>query len=171
MSLHLVFPTEIYEHEWQSIVKEFEDAGEKMTPYSLKASAADYIEYLRITRDVSNGVNLNGMVQADTYFLVNGESTRILGATNIRYALNDSLLNYGGHIGYGVRPSERRKGYAAKMLELALDICSAREIERVLLTCDKDNIASVKTILKNGAVLENEMQHDDKIVQRYWITL
>ncbi|MCK9524713.1 MAG: GNAT family N-acetyltransferase [Limnochordia bacterium] len=171
MSLRLVFPTENYENEWHSIIKEFEDAGEKMTPYSLKGSVDDYTEYLRITRDIANGVNLNGMVQADTYFLVNGESTRILGATNIRYALNDNLFSYGGHIGYGVRPRERKKGYAGKMLELALEICRTRGMERVLLTCDNDNIGSVKTMLKNGAALENEVQQENKIVQRYWITL
>ena len=171
MDLRLVLPTELYEDEWYSIVKEIEDAGEKMTPYSLKASTNNYEEYLRVTRDVSNGVNLNGLVPADTYFLVNGEETRILGAVNIRYVLNDSLLNYGGHIGYGIRPTERRKGYAAKMLELALAICGERGMKKVLLTCDKGNLGSVKTMMKNGAVLENEGQERGKTVQRYWITL
>jgi predicted acetyltransferase len=171
MNLRLVFPTEQYEDEWQSIVQEIEDAGEKMTPYSLKASTNNYEEYLRVTRDVSNGVNLNGLVPADTYFLVAGEDTRILGAINIRYVLNDYLLNYGGHIGYGIRPSERKKGYATKMLELALALCRQKGMEKVLLTCDKGNIGSAKTMSKNGAVLENEVEENGKTVQRYWITL
>ena len=171
MDLRLVLPTELYEDEWYSIVKEIEDAGEKMTPYSLKASTNNYEEYLRVTRDVSNGVNLNGLVPADTYFLVNGEETRILGAINIRYVLNDYLLNYGGHIGYGIRPSERKKGYATKMLELALALCRQKGMEKVLLTCDKGNIGSAKTMSKNGAVLENEVEENGKTVQRYWITL
>jgi predicted acetyltransferase len=171
MNLRLVFPTEQYEDEWQSIVQEIEDAGEKMTPYSLKASTNNYEEYLRVTRDVSNGVNLNGLVPADTYFLVAGEDTRILGAINIRYVLNDYLLNYGGHIGYGIRPSERKKGYATKMLELALVLCRQKGMEKVLLTCDKGNIGSAKTMSKNGAVLENEVEENGKTVQRYWITL
>jgi predicted acetyltransferase len=171
MDLRLVLPTELYEDEWYSIVKEIEDAGEKMTPYSLKASTNNYEEYLRVTRDVSNGVNLNGLVPADTYFLVAGEDTRILGAINIRYVLNDYLLNYGGHIGYGIRPSERKKGYATKMLELALALCRQKGMEKVLLTCDKGNIGSAKTMSKNGAVLENEVEENGKTVQRYWITL
>ena len=171
MNLRLVFPTELYEDEWYSIVKEMEDAGETMTPYSLKASTNNYEEYLRVTRDVSNGVNLNGLVPADTYFLVAGEDTRILGAINIRYVLNDYLLNYGGHIGYGIRPSERKKGYATKMLELALALCRQKGMEKVLLTCDKGNIGSAKTMSKNGAVLENEVEENGKTVQRYWITL
>ena len=171
MDLRLVLPTELYEDEWYSIVKEIEDAGEKMTPYSLKASTNNYEEYLRVTRDVSNGVNLNGLVPADTYFLVAGEDTRVLGAINIRYVLNDYLLNYGGHIGYGIRPSERKKGYATKMLELALALCRQKGMEKVLLTCDKGNIGSAKTMSKNGAVLENEVEENGKTVQRYWITL
>lgn len=171
MGLKLVFPTEFYRDEWHSIIKEIEDSGEKMTPYSLKSFTNDYTEYLRITQDISNGKNLNGIVQADTYFLVNDQNKRILGAINIRYSLNDYLFNYGGHIGYGIRPCERQKGYAGKMLKMALDICKEKGMDKVLITCDKSNIASSKTMLKNGALLENEVQEDDKIVQRYWITL
>jgi len=80
-------------------------------------------------------------------------------------------LNYGGHIGYGIRPSERKKGYATKMLELALALCRQKGMEKVLLTCDKGNIGSAKTMSKNGAVLENEVEENGKTVQRYWITL
>lgn len=171
MNLKLVFPTEIYKEEWHSIIKEFEDTGERMTPSSLKSFTNDYSEYLKITQDVSNGINLNEMVQADTYFIVNGQDKRILGAINIRYSLNDYLYNFGGHIGYGIRPTERRKGYGGKMLELALVICKNKGMDKVLITCDKDNIASARTMLKNGAVLENEVIENDKIVQRYWIEL
>lgn len=171
MNLRLVVPTETYENGWYSIVKEFEDAGEKITPYSLKAHANDYSNYLRITKDISNGVNLNGLVQADTFFLVDGKNAYILGAINIRYELNDYLFNFGGHIGYGIRPSERRKGYASQMLELALIICGAKGMEKVLITCDRDNIGSAKTIINNGAILENEVLEGNKVVQRYWIML
>jgi predicted acetyltransferase len=171
VDLKLVFPSEIYRNEWYSIIKEIEDAGEKMTPYSLKSFTDEYTEYLKITNDISNGVNLNGWVQADTFFLVNREEKRILGAINIRYSLNDYLLNYGGHIGYGIRPSERKKGYAIQMLKMALDICREKGMSKVLITCDRNNVASAKTMLENGAILENEVQENDKIVQRYWITL
>ncbi len=171
MNLELVFPSEKYENEWFSIIKEIEDAGEEMTPYYLKANKDNYEEYLKITRDISEGINLNRCVQADTFFLVKKGEQRILGAINIRYSLNDYLLNYGGHIGYGIRPSERKKGYATEMLRLALSICKEKGLDKVLITCDKDNIASAKTMLGNGAILENEVLEDGKIVQRYWITL
>jgi len=169
--MNLAFPTERYRDEWYDILKEIEDADEKIIPYALKSNTDDYSEYLKITKDFSNGVNLNGWVPAETFFLVDGENPRILGAVSIRYALTDYLLNFGGNIGYGIRPSERRKGYATEMLRLALDVCRSKGMGKVLICCDRDNIASAKTMLNNGAVLENEVREDDKEVSSYWIRL
>ena len=99
--------------------------------------------------------------------MVNG---KIVGTIAIRNYLNDSLMKSGGHIGYGIRPSERRKGYGAKMLALALKKCREFGVEKALVTCDKDNIASAKTAMKNGGILENELvEENGNIVQRYWI--
>ena len=94
-----------------------------------------------------------------------------VGAVNIRHYLNDALLRSGGHIGDGIRPSERRKGYATAMIALALEECKKLGIEKVLMTCDKNNIGSVKSIVRNGGVLENEIEDDGHIEQRYWIQL
>jgi predicted acetyltransferase len=109
-------------------------------------------------------------VTSNVYFaFVDG---KIVGTIAVRHALNESLMNNGGHIGYGIRPSERRKGYGAKMLALALYKCREFGIEKALVTCDKDNIASAKTVMRNGGILENEITEDDgNIVQRYWISL
>ena len=107
-------------------------------------------------------------VPNSTYFAV--VDGRLVGMTNIRHHLNEFLLNTWGHIGYGVRPSERRKGYATQILSLALIECRAFAIDKALVSCDKDNIASAKTILKNGGVLEKEInQADGSILQQYWI--
>jgi predicted acetyltransferase len=77
-----------------------------------------------------------------------------------------------GHIGYGIRPSERKKGYATMMLKLALEHCKKVGLEKVLLTCDKSNLASAKTIMKCSGVFENEeKQNDGDFLQRYWIEL
>ena len=109
-------------------------------------------------------------VTCTTYFAV--VDGRIVGTISIRHYLNDYLLMHGGHIGYGVRPTERRKGYGVKMLALALEKCPDFGIEKALVTCDKGNIGSAKTIIKNGGVFENEITEDDgNILQRYWITV
>lgn len=94
-----------------------------------------------------------------------------MGAVNIRHRLNEKLLKTGGHIGDGIRPSERRKGYATAMLALALEECKKLGIDKVLMCCDKDNIGSAKSIVKNGGVLENEVEEEGHIEQRYWIQL
>ena len=78
------------------------------------------------------------------------------------------LLN-GGHIGDGVRPSERRKGIATKMISLALDECKKLGIDKVLMVCDKNNIGSAKSIINNGGILENEIEVDGIVEQRFWI--
>ena len=102
-------------------------------------------------------------------FYLTDNTNRILGVVNIRHRLTDKLLIEGGHIGYGIRPSERRKGYATKILELALVEAKKLGIERALVTCDKENIGSAKTILRNGGKFDQENLYEGRIVQRYWI--
>lgn len=114
-----------------------------------------------------------GWVPDSQYLCVRNTDGHIVGMLDIRHALNDALLNYHGHIGYSVRFSERRKGYAKSMLALAKDICRSMGMEKVLVSCHKENTASAKTILKNGGVLDNEVvdHRNGEILQRYWITL
>ena len=91
---------------------------------------------------------------------------------DIRHYLNDRLLKDGGHIGDGVRPSERRKGYGTEIVRLALIECRKLGIDSVLMFCDKDNIGSAKTITKNGGVLEDEFVNEDGVIwQKYRIDL
>lgn len=90
---------------------------------------------------------------------------------HIRHKLNEYLFEFGGHIGYSVRKFEWRKGYAKEMLHLALEKCKDMNIGKVLITCSKENIASAKTIIYNGGVLENEISKGERITQRYWISL
>ena len=95
----------------------------------------------------------------------------MVGAVNIRHYLNEHFLAYGGHIGDGIRPSERRKGYATQMIGLALEECRKMGIKKVLMVCDRNNMGSAKSIMKNGGIPENELLEGDKIVQKYWIDL
>ena len=98
---------------------------------------------------------------------------KIVGMIQVRHELNDYLAQFGGHIGYSVRPDERRKGYAAQMLHDVLPYCRKIGLERVLITCNADNEGSRKTILKNGGVYENTVCEpgEECGTQRYWITL
>ncbi|MEI4649233.1 GNAT family N-acetyltransferase [Bacillus cereus] len=101
------------------------------------------------------------------------EKAELIGFVNIRHRLNEELLRESGHIGYSVHPNKRRQGYATKQLKLALDEAQKLGLQRVLITCDKVNIASAKTIQKVGGVLENEVvsSHTGEIVQRYWVEI
>ncbi len=101
--------------------------------------------------------------------VVDGE---IVGRVSVRFELNDYLLEHGGHVGYGVAPAHRARGYATEILRQALVILRADGVERVLVTCDDDNVASARVIEKNGGVLESispPQEGDNKFVRRYWI--
>ena len=111
----------------------------------------------------------DGFVPDSTFFCLDEERNILVGAVNIRHYLNDYLLMYGGHIGDGIRPSERRNGYGTAMIALALEECKKLGIEKALMVCDKTNAGSAKTILNNGGVLENEVIEEGKLKQRYWI--
>lgn len=96
----------------------------------------------------------------------------IVGTLNIRTNLDDFHLVYGGHIGYTVIPAYRKNGYATEMLRQALIICNAMKIDKVLITCDNINSASIRVIEKNGGVLEAKIVgKDGQVVRRYWIKL
>ena len=103
------------------------------------------------------------------YFLVD-ETDRVVGMIDIRQELNEYLRQVGGHIGYGIRPSERRKGYATLMLAEALKVTDALGISNVLVTCNEENIGSVKTIHNNGGREDESFTEDDgTVVRRFWI--
>jgi len=170
--MRLILPTEEYEQQWLDMIREMEAINDEIVPYALFFHQYNFQIFLEKTRDFRQGINLVDFVPATTYFLVEDKESRLIGAVNIRHKLNEGLLFSRGHIGYGIRPSEQRKGYAAEMLRLCLEKCREMGLAKVLVTCNKNNIASAKTILKNMGVLENEVI-DDKgiIVQRYWINL
>lgn len=133
------------------------------------ASFAAYLSFLKDSRD---GVDLTqGHVPSSSLFAFIGNE--IVGKVSIRHELNPHLEKVGGHIGYGVLPLHRGKGYASVMLKLALDYCRRLGFKRVLLTCDETNKASARVIEKNGGVLENVYDPNNGTSKkcRYWIEL
>ena len=108
-----------------------------------------------------------GFVTAHTFFAL--DKDKIVGIINARHELNDYLLNFGGHIGYSVRKSVRRKGYGKKMLNYASEFLFSLGLEKILITCDKNNIASKCTIESCGGILENEVIEESRTTLRYWI--
>ena len=130
----------------------------------------DVVEAMLKNRDASKLPE--GYVISYDYFAV--DDGKFIGRISIRTSLTERLMNFGGHIGYGVTPKEWQKGYGSEMLRLGL--IKAKELgidERILLTCDDDNIGSYKIIEKNGGVLENKVENevgDEKfLTRRYWI--
>ncbi len=115
----------------------------------------------------------SNLVVATQFICVRKSDNRILGMIQVRHYLNDYLMNFAGHIGYSIRPSERKKGYAKKMLKLALGYCRQIGLEKVLIACEENNEASRKTILSNGGIYEKTVYEPDKKVnlQKYWIEL
>ena len=130
-----------------------------------------YADWLWLVKECEKPDNKLLGVQTSTYFAIREMDNKIVGCIELRHSLNESLATIGGHIGYSVRPSERRKGYATKMLALVLEEARKIGLEKALLTCDVDNVASVKVIVKNGGVLEREMPFDwdGEKYYKYWI--
>ncbi len=166
--LKLVFPAIDHKESALAYRQEHFDKGE-LTIHGDGGldEAENYEQWIeKINADLEK--DSGGFVPATTYFAFADD--KLVGTIQIRHRLNDYLLKYGGHIGYGVVPSERRKGYATEMLRLALKKCKTLGIEKALVTCDKNNVASAGTILKNNGVLENEVTDDKgRVMQRYWI--
>lgn len=171
--LKLILPTPEYKTQIMNYKREFIENEEGMHGTSGLRSADSFEEwYKSVLNNLKEETVKEGLVPASTYIAISTEDNRLVGMINVRYRLNDGLLKTGGHIGYSVRKSERNKGYATMMLALALDEYKNLGFDRVLITCDKDNIASSKTIINNGGILENEIwENNTNIVQRYWISI
>ena len=168
--MRLVYPSEKY-------LKSYQEAFEEFKKHNVKTYAFDDINEVDVVKKYyiyRKGINLKpNRVAQTTYWLVEGD--KFIGEIGIRHELNESLLKYGGHIGYGIRYSCWGKGYGTKMLSLALKKAKHMGLNKVLITCDNDNFGSAKVIENNNGKLENIVNNtiDGKTVQtkRYWIEL
>ena len=174
MKLKLIKLTKEYEQQLGEMIDEWKADQElnhtNRSPWAIFKN--DYHDFDHYLEHLEVKTASEGLVPDSVFFLLDEDRNRLLGAVNIRHYLNEALLREGGHIGDGIRPGERRKGYASEMIRLALIECRKLGIDRVLMTCDKDNVGSVKSIIKNGGVLENEFVNSDGVTeQRYWISV
>lgn len=167
MNLKLVRLTPEYKEQLFDMMDEWLAAGEKIIPTSIAIN--DYHNFDYYMKNLCRNKEINGIVPETTYFCLDLDRNIFVGAVTVRHYLTEKLKQNGGHIGDGIRPSERRKGFATAMIGLALIEARKLGITEVLMCCDKRNIASAKSIMNNGGVLENEVVIGDVIKQRYWI--
>jgi len=129
---------------------------------------ARFDEYLRVIEQMETDP-LAGYVPATHYWLVCANDS-FIGDVDIRHHLNESLNRFGGHIGYNIRPSFRRRGYGTLICRLGIEEARKRGIDDILITCDDDNIGSAKIIEANGGVLQDRIDNGRGVLtRRYWV--
>lgn len=166
MNIKLVRLTSQYKKQLFDIMDEWASAGEKIMPTAIAIN--DYHDFDYYMNHLCREKEINGIVPETTFFCLDLDRDIFVGAVTVRHYLTERLLN-SGLIGDGIRPSERRKGYGSAMIGLALLEAKKLGLDKVLMCCDKRNIASAKSIMNNGGVLENEVEINGIIKQRYWI--
>jgi predicted acetyltransferase len=170
----LIYPNKEYKEKAYDYIKEFKQYNSVVNGTGGLERYSEYDDWLKKLDDDLDIQNIpEDRVPAHTYFLIRVPDNKIIGMINIRHKLNEFLYREGGHIGYSIRPTERQKGYGALILSLGLKKCTDLNMNKVLVTCDKANIASAKVICKNNGILENEIYSEtcSETVQRYWIDL
>ena len=173
MRLELVYPSKNLKEQIIDFRNEFYQNNEMHIPGGAKLDIIENIyEWIKYVQDLEKGMTSDGFVSSTVLLGVVNE--KIVGIIDLRHRLNDWLKkNGGGNIGYAVRPSERRKGYASEMVKQALEFYKKNNIEFVEISCDYDNIASKNTILKNNGIFDRELTDSElgEKVQVYKINL
>jgi predicted acetyltransferase len=163
----LVEPSGKWECAFLEMAAEWSASGE--TRYA--AALSDFPGYLRKVEDGRRDIQSADRVPGTEYWLEDGG--KIVACVRLRFRLTAELEQEGGHIGYDVRPTMRRRGYGTHLLRLALPVLHGHGIRRVRITCDEDNIGSAKIIERNGGVLSGTgvSRESGKTVRQYWIEL
>lgn len=172
--LVLIKPTEKFAEQISQYRQEFLDSGESMDGCGSLRRLDDPIEYIQKCKNYECIYTLpKGNVIATQFMLVHENDKKIIGMIQVRHYFNEYLEKFGGNIGYSVRPSERKKGYAKEMLKMVLPYCRQIGLSKVLITCIDGNIGSEKTILSNGGIYESTVfeANENVYLKRFWIEL
>lgn len=171
--LRLESPRRGLRDSYRGFVDEVLALGEELIPFPLRFPHDDFEALLARLHDCAQGIGIpDGFVPHTTWWLVRGASD-VVGVVNLRHRLTSALVNDGGNIGYGIRPSARRQRLGREILAQGLVKARAHGLARVRLTCARKNTASARIILDNGGVLDSEgfIFERGEVVQRYWIEL
>ncbi len=169
--MKLVKLTKEYKDEYLEMLDgwgEVEDYKEQ-SPFPLSFDTSDFESFILQIEKLENDPD-DHFVPSSTYCLLNEEG-KFVAMSNLRHYLNDRLKVMGGHIGYGTRADMRSRGYATKILELTLSEAKNLSINKVLVTCYVENLASNRTIQKNGGVLNGTIDWEGRMTNQYWINV
>lgn len=163
------------EHEEQAMAyrQEYINHGEKINGTNGFVRYGNYDDWLEKILDQKTYEHSSTSTSATTYFTIRKRDNKIIGSIQLRHHLTEELAKYGGHVGYGIRPLERGKGYGTAQLALILAKAKELNLSRIMISCYKDNHASAKVILKNGGKLAREGYNEEKgrAIEIYWIDL
>lgn len=168
----LIKPSCYYISDIEAFRKEMLDANSSMDGTGPLRRMENIKEWLEFNKTCENEETVpENWVKCEQFIYVREEDNKIVGMIQFRHYFNGFLEKYGGHIGYSVRPDERRKCYAKRMLAECLEICKAYGLKDVLITCIQGNEGSKRTILANNGVYESTIycEPDNVYLERYWI--
>ncbi|HOZ44698.1 MAG TPA: GNAT family N-acetyltransferase [Candidatus Dojkabacteria bacterium] len=172
--LILEFPTYAREKDAKEYIDELRSSNSQFNGCDDLEKFEDYREWVDRVIDWNKGVNLpNDYAQAITYFVVRAKDNKIIGMVNIRYGVTKENIKKGvGHIGSGVRPTERKKGYGTEILRICLEECKKYNLPEIHLNVREENISAIRTIEKNKGKLNGEIEMDNgEILLNYIIIL
>lgn len=162
--MQLILPTEKFQESYISYIKEL--GNEERYPFPLDFEYADFLGLLKKLDNYAKGIAIpNDAVPSTTYWLM--QNDEIIGVTNLRHFLNQQITFCGGHIGLGIRPSYRGKGFGHILMEKSIHQLNAMGVEAIHIHCYKENLASSAIIIANGGELKSEFSDNDKIIQRF----
>ena len=167
----LIEPSLGLKDTYAEMAREFVREGAQQGRWAV--DEASFERFVLELRRQARGDDLaSGRVPQTTYWLLRSDGV-IVGTSRLRHRLTPELEVFGGHIGYDVRPSERRKGYGTQLLALTLERARTLGITHVMLTCDDDNVASYRVMERNGGRLADRVNRPDtgRLARRYWFAL